>query len=51
MGVLTANAPAVAFYQGAGAGFVQAETYHWDGHDLPESIYLFNNLEEIAGLA
>ena len=50
-GVLTDNAPAVAFYQGVGASFAQADTYHWDGHDLPESIYVFSNLEELSRLA
>ena len=51
VGVLTENAPALAFYRGVGASFVQAETYRWEGHDLPESIYVFNNLEELARLA
>lgn len=51
VGVLTQNAPALAFYQGVGARFVRHETYRWDGHDLPESIYVFNNLPELAQLA
>ena len=51
VGVLTENAPAVAFYKAMGAVFAQAETYRWDGHDLPESIYVFNNLPELAQLA
>jgi len=51
VGVLTENAPALAFYQGVGACFAQAETYCWDGHELPESIYVFRNLEELARVA
>lgn len=48
VGVLTENRPALAFYQGVGAHFARAETYCWDGHDLPESIYVFRNLQELA---
>jgi ribosomal protein S18 acetylase RimI-like enzyme len=51
VGVLTENAPALAFYQGVGASFAHAETYRWEGHDLPESIYVFRNLEELARFA
>ena len=51
IGVLTENAPALAFYQGVGASFVQAETYRWEGHELPESIYVFRNLEELDRFA
>lgn len=51
VGVLTANAPARAFYEVLGARFVRDETYHWHGHDLPESIYLFENLAELARFA
>lgn len=48
VGVLTENRPALAFYRGVGADFARAETYRWDGHDLPESIYVFRNLQELA---
>jgi ribosomal protein S18 acetylase RimI-like enzyme len=51
VGVLTGNAPAVAFYEALGASFAQADTYSWDGHSLPESIYVFRNLEDLARLA
>ncbi len=51
VGVLTENTPAVAFYQGVGARFARAETYRWDGHELPESLYVFSNLEDLARLA
>lgn len=51
VGVLTENRPALAFYRGAGASFAQADTYRWDGHDLPESIYVFRNLPDLARFA
>lgn len=51
VGVLTGNAPALAFYQGVGACFVRHETYRWDGHDLPESIYVFRNLDDLSRIA
>lgn len=47
VGVLTENAPAVAFYRAMGADFVRAETYRWDGHALPESIYIFKDLARL----
>ena len=34
-----------------GARFIKFDTYEWDGHSLPESIYLFENLEELARIA
>ena len=51
VGVLTGNAPALAFYQGVGASFALADTYRWDGHELPESIYVFRSLEDLARFA
>lgn len=51
VGVLAANARAVAFYEALGACFERADTYSWDGHDLPESIYVFRNLAELARFA
>ena len=51
VGVLSANAGARAFYEALGARFIRAETYEWDGHTLPESIYLFENMEELARFA
>ena len=51
VGVLTENTPALAFYQGVGASFARTETYRWDGHDLPESIYVFRNLQDLAKAA
>ena len=49
VGVLSANRPAVAFYEALGARFVRPDTYSWAGYDLAESIYVFNNLAELAG--
>ena len=51
VGVLTANAPARAFYEALGGRFVTFDVYEWDGHALDESIYLFENLQELARLA
>ena len=51
VGVLTENAPAKAFYEAVGGTFVRHESYAWDGHELPESIYVFRNLEDLARLA
>jgi ribosomal protein S18 acetylase RimI-like enzyme len=48
VGVLTENAPALAFYQGVGARFTHADSYRWDGHELPESIYVFRNLQDLS---
>jgi ribosomal protein S18 acetylase RimI-like enzyme len=48
VGVLTANQGACAFYEALGAGFVRPDTYDWDGHVLDESIYVFENLPELA---
>lgn len=48
VGVLTANQPARAFYEALGARFVRPDVYPWHGHNLPETIYIFENLEELA---
>jgi ribosomal protein S18 acetylase RimI-like enzyme len=51
VGVLTANQGARAFYEALGARFVRPDTCEWDGHILDESIYLFENLPELAHFA
>ncbi|WP_421694243.1 GNAT family N-acetyltransferase [Aestuariivirga sp.] len=51
LGVLTANHPARAFYEALGARLVTDDSYEWDGHLLPESIYVFENLAELACFA
>lgn len=51
VGVLSANQPARAFYESMGARFARQDIYEWDGHSLAESIYLFENLEELSRFA
>lgn len=51
VGVLTENTPARAFYEAMGARFVRSESYLWDGHFLPESIYVFEDLAGLSRLA
>ena len=51
VGVLTANQPACAFYGALGARFVRPDVYPWDGHNLAETIYIFDNLDELARAA
>ncbi len=51
VGVLTANAEARAFYEALGARFIRPDRDDWDGHSLPESIYLFDNMMELSRLA
>ena len=49
--VLTQNRKARAFYAAMGARFVRNDLYHWDGHALDETIYLFDNLAQLARFA
>lgn len=51
VGVLTQNRKARAFYAAMGARFVRNDLYHWDGHALDETIYLFDNLAQLARFA
>lgn len=51
VGVLTANRPAVAFYEALGARFLRPDTYLWHDHSLPESIYVFEDLAELSRFA
>lgn len=51
VGVLAANQRANAFYTAMGARRVLETTFEWDGHSLAESIYLFENLEELSRFA
>lgn len=48
VGVLTANHKARAFYEALGARFVRPAIYPWHGHDLEESIYIFENIGKIS---
>ena len=51
VGVLTENHPARTFYEAMGARFIRPDSYEWDGHALAESIYLFENMMELARFA
>ena len=51
VGVLTANQPARAFYEALGARFVRPDIYQWHGHALDESLYIFENLDQLARFA
>ena len=51
LGVLSANAPAIAFYETMGARRVRDDVYVWDGHPLDERIYVFENLGQLARFA
>ena len=48
LGVLAANTGARQFYEKLGAQLVRTDTYHWDGHDLPNCIYIWHDLAKIA---
>lgn len=51
VGVLTANQPARAFYEALGARFVRPDVYPWHGHNLAETIYIFDDLDELGRAA
>lgn len=51
LGVLSANLPAIAFYEAMGARLAREDVYVWDGHPLPERIYVFENLGRLARFA
>lgn len=51
VGVLSANHGARSFYEALGARFVRPDVYEWQGHQLPESIYILENLPELARFA
>ncbi|WP_395686469.1 hypothetical protein [Aestuariivirga sp.] len=46
--MLTANQPARAFYEALGARFVRPDVYPWHGYNQDETIYIFENLQELA---
>ena len=50
VGVLSANHGARAFYEALGARHVRSDVYEWDGHSLPEAIYVFEDLPRLARL-
>jgi ribosomal protein S18 acetylase RimI-like enzyme len=51
VGVLTANQGALAFYEALGARYLRGDSYEWDGHTLPETLLVFDDLEGLSRLA
>ncbi len=47
VGVLAENFKARKFYESLGARLVKLTTYNWDGHDLPDAIYVFESLPSL----
>lgn len=47
-GVLAENLSARRFYEALGARFVKSGTYVWDGHELPDAIYVFEDLKKLT---
>ena len=48
IGVLAENKPARAFYERLGAELVRFSTYNWGGFDLPDCLYVWNDLPKIG---
>ncbi len=48
VGVLAQNAPARRFYEALGARLVKLGTYTWDEFELPNAIYVFEDLPALA---
>ena len=51
VGVLSANLGARAFSEAPGARYVRPDVDVWQDHRLPESVYLFDNLPDLARFA
>jgi ribosomal protein S18 acetylase RimI-like enzyme len=47
VGVLAQNIRARSFYESQGARLAKLTTYNWDGHDLPDAIYVFEDLKRL----
>ncbi len=47
VGVLAENIRARSFYESQGARLVKLTTYLWDGHELPDAIYVFEDLKRL----
>jgi ribosomal protein S18 acetylase RimI-like enzyme len=47
LGVLSNNKDSIAFYESLGAKFVREQTYRWGEHDLPNAIYVFEDLPSL----
>ncbi len=50
LGVLAANARAVAFYERLGGRVVKTGTYRWGGAEIPDAWYLFEDLAALAAV-
>ncbi|HEY5363236.1 MAG TPA: GNAT family N-acetyltransferase [Aestuariivirga sp.] len=48
IGVLTENKPARAFYESLGAKLLKHNTYNWSGFELPDCLYIWDDLAKIA---
>jgi ribosomal protein S18 acetylase RimI-like enzyme len=48
LGVLAENAKARLFYEALGGRLVKTSTFNWHGFDLPDAIYVFEDLVELA---
>ena len=48
IGVLAQNLSARAFYESIGAKLLKYNTYNWDGFDLPDCLYIWDDLAKIA---
>jgi ribosomal protein S18 acetylase RimI-like enzyme len=44
VGVLAQNIRARSFYESQGARLAKLTIYNWDGHELPDAIYVFEDL-------
>lgn len=51
LGVLADNVRARRFYEALGGRLVKTGTYDWDGHQLDDAIYVFENLKQLATAA
>ena len=48
LGVLAQNIRARSFYESLGAKLVKLTSYKWDGHELPDAIYVFEDLKRLT---
>lgn len=51
LGVLAENHNARRFYESLGGRLARTGTYAWEGHELPDAIYVFDNLAVLAAVA
>ena len=51
LGVLSGNARARAFYESLGGRLLRTGNYVWDGHALPDALYIFEDLADLGRIA